>query len=161
LPAFAAAQPATTRVSVGSGGIQSNHPSIGPAISADGRWVAFDSSASNLAPEDANDTQDVFLHDRQTGTTTRLSVGPGGASGNMDSDNPAISPDGRWVAFSSLATNLVADDANAEVTCSCDRQTGALRVSVGLGAEADATRVAGDQRGRALGCVHRWRNRAR
>ena len=76
------AQPATTRVSEGSWGIQANHHSNGPSISADGRWVAFESRASNLVADDTNNTLDVFLHDRQTGTTTRVSVGPGGAQGN-------------------------------------------------------------------------------
>jgi Tol biopolymer transport system component len=135
MPGLAAAQPATTRVSVGSGAVQSNHPSVGPSISDNGRWVAFDSSASNLVPGDTNDTQDVFLHDRQTGTTTRLSVGPGGVEGNAVSRSPEISGDGRWVAFVSFATTLIVDDTNhvADVFV-YDRHAGTLaRVSVGPG----------------------------
>jgi Tol biopolymer transport system component len=132
-PALASAQPATARVSEGSGGIQANRRSRGPAISADGRWVAFDSSASNLVPGDTNDTHDVFLHDRQTGTTTRVSVSTGGAQGNDVSHSPSISADGRWVAFESAASTLVADDTNhlPDVFVH-DRFTGTTRrVSVG------------------------------
>jgi Tol biopolymer transport system component len=128
------AQPATTRVSVGSGGIQANHPSVHVAISGDGRFVAFSSSASNLVPGDTNDTQDVFVHDRQTGSTTRVSVGPGGVQADGGSGGPAISADGRFVAFTSTATNLVPnDDGQADVFVH-DRQTATTtRVSVGTG----------------------------
>lgn len=135
VPALVEAQPATARVSVGAGTIQSNHPSIGPSISDNGRWVAFDSSASNLVPGDTNDTQDVFLHDRQTGTTTRVSVGPGGVEADDGSGGAAISGDGRWVAFSSRASNLVPGDTShiADVFV-YDRQTGTVtRVSRGPG----------------------------
>jgi Tol biopolymer transport system component len=135
VPALVDAQPATTRVSVGSGGIQANHPSVSPAISADGRWVAFSSSANNLVPNDTNDTEDVFLHDRQTGTTNRVSVGPGGAQGNGPSSTPSISANGRWVAFQSLANNLVPGDTNDWLDVFVhDRDTGVTsRVSVGPG----------------------------
>jgi Tol biopolymer transport system component len=135
LPGLVNAQPATTRVSVGSGGIQGNFPSRGPAISPDGRWVAFDSSATNLVPDDTNDTVDVFLHDRQTGTTTRVSVGPGGVQGDNGSYSPSISADGRIVAFSSVAGNLVDEDTNhVEDVFVYDRETGITRkVSVGPG----------------------------
>jgi Tol biopolymer transport system component len=109
---LAEAQPATTRVSVGSWGIQGNRPSGRPAISADGRWVAFESNASNLVPGDTNGRLDVFLHDRQTATTTRISVGPAGVQSNDVSLNAAISSDGRWIAFESWADNLVEPDHN-------------------------------------------------
>ena len=83
-----------------------------PAISADGRFVAFDSEATNLVPGDTNDASDVFVRDRQTGTTRRVSVSSGGAQGNGASFDPAISADGRFVAFNSDATNLVPGDTN-------------------------------------------------
>lgn len=103
----------TTRVSEGSGGVQGNHLSVDPALSADGRWVAFTSSASNLVVDDTNAHEDVFAHDRHTGTTTRVSVGPGGLQANSVSVAPSVSTDGRWIAFSSVADNLVTADTNA------------------------------------------------
>src|SRR6185369_16730455 len=85
----------TTRVSVATGGAQANGESFVPSISADGRFVAFSSFAQNLVPNDTNIQQDVFVRDRTTGQTTRVSVGPGGVQGNGFSDFPTISPDGR------------------------------------------------------------------
>jgi Tol biopolymer transport system component len=90
------------RVSVATDGTQANGDSIDPAISADGRFVAFESSASNLVPGDTNLWPDVFVHDRQTNTTTRVSVTSSGSQGSRWSDSPAISGDGRFVAFRSF-----------------------------------------------------------
>ena len=161
---------ATTRVSVATGGTQANNHSERPAISADGRYVAFTSLASNLVAGDTNGKLDVFVRDRVTGATTRVSVATGGAQANGDSKRPgdqrrwplrrlrsrreqpggrghqrhvdvfvrdrvagattrvsvdtagtqanhesagpAISADGRYVAFQSAASNLVAGDTN-------------------------------------------------
>ncbi|HVM97377.1 MAG TPA: hypothetical protein VMT89_13365 [Candidatus Acidoferrales bacterium] len=87
---------------------------IGPfAISSDGRYVAFYSYALNLVAGDTNGRSNVFVRDRQTNTTTLVSVGSSGTLGNGDSVNPAISADGRYVVFYSNASNLVADDTNA------------------------------------------------
>jgi Tol biopolymer transport system component len=97
----------TTRVSVGPGGIQADERSVRPAISADGRWVAFESRASNLVAGDTNGAADVFVHDRQTGATTRVSVATGGAQWDRFSRFPSISADGRWVAFDSAPTGLL------------------------------------------------------
>jgi Tol biopolymer transport system component len=102
----------TERVSVDSGGTQGNGYSASAAISADGRFVAFWSFATNLVPGDINESADVFVHDRETGTTERVSVGVAGTQGNGDSFDPSISADGRFVAFWSHATNLVLLDAN-------------------------------------------------
>ena len=113
----------TTRVSVGPGGAQSDGQSQQPVISADGRYVAFVSAATNLAPGDTNTCPadgypaagacpDVFVHDRQTGTTTRVSVSTAGAQANRQADRPAISADGRYVAFVSVADTLVPNDTN-------------------------------------------------
>ena len=102
----------TTRVSVASGGGEANGPSRDPAINADGRFVAFTSTASNLAAGDTNGVSDVFLHDRSTVSTQLVSVGLGGAPGNGASRNPAVNGDGTVVAFDSAASNLVDGDTN-------------------------------------------------
>jgi Tol biopolymer transport system component len=111
----AVAQPVTTRISVSSNGAQSNNDSLErPAISADGRYVAFSSKASNLVANDTVGASDIFVHDRQTGETTRVSVDNVGNQGNGESVLPGISADGRFVAFISDATNLVAGDTNGK-----------------------------------------------
>ena len=102
----------TTRVSVDSSGAQGNGASAKPAISADGRHVVFQSSASNLVPGDTNDSDDVFCHDRQTGDTARISVDSSSNQANGGSYAPSISADGRYVAFFSEASNLVQGDTN-------------------------------------------------
>jgi Tol biopolymer transport system component len=103
---------AVERVSVATGGRQANGPSFEPALSADGRYVAFESFASNLVPGDANRRSDVFVHDRATGATRRVSVAADGRPANDDSWTPSLSADGRFVAFRSDATNLAAADGN-------------------------------------------------
>ena len=103
----------TERVSVASDGADGNDGSFNPAISADGRHVAFEGLASNLIPGDSISTYDVFVHDRATGTTERVSVASDGTEGNIWSVVPAISADGRHVAFGSFAANLVPGDTNA------------------------------------------------
>lgn len=108
----------TERVSVDSVGAQGNSSGFFPpiwtraAISSDGRYVAFVSDASNLVPGDSNGAFDVFMRDRQVGTTERVSVGTVGAQGNAQSFNPSISPGGRYVAFASVADNFVPADTN-------------------------------------------------
>jgi len=99
-------------VSLDALGAVGNNTSGSPAISGDGRWVAFHSLASNLEPGDANANFDVFLRDRLTGTLERLSVGPLGEAADYFSQTPSITPDGRYVAFSSTATNLIVGDTN-------------------------------------------------
>ena len=123
----------TTRVSVASDGAQGNNGSYyDPSISADGRYVAFDSSASNLVSGDTNGARDVFVHDRQGGGTTRVSVASDGAQGGTGSWNPSISADGRYVAFYSGASNLVSGDTNGtDDVFVHDGQTGqTTRISV-------------------------------
>ena len=99
----------TTLVSVNQAGTGSgNNGSASPVLTPDGRYVAFQSFASNLVAGDTNNTQDVFVRDLQTGTTSLVSVNSAGtASGNSLSETPLISADGRYLAFDSLATNLV------------------------------------------------------
>jgi len=99
------------RVSVDSSGAQSNgYSGDSQAVSDDGRFVAFVSSSSDLVPGDTNGARDVFVHDRQTGATKRVSVSSSGEQSNWHSDNADISDDGRFVTFDSLASTLVADD---------------------------------------------------
>ncbi|MCP4681970.1 MAG: hypothetical protein GY864_06540 [Desulfobacterales bacterium] len=102
----------TERVSVDNSGAQGDSGSFSPSISADGRHVAFRSHATNLVPGDTNALRDIFVHDRGTSTTERVSVDNNGIQGNRGSSAPSISADGRYVAFSSGATNLVPGDTN-------------------------------------------------
>ena len=104
----------TTRVSVDSDGTQSNGLSYWCDVSGDGRYVAFQSSATNLVSGDTNNATDLFVHDRVTGETTRVSVASDGTQGNNDSFFVDISSDGRYVAFTSDATNLVPGDTNGQ-----------------------------------------------
>jgi Tol biopolymer transport system component len=130
----------TTRMSVDSSGAEANDDSFAPAISADGHFVAFSSAASNLVAGDTNGVDDIFVRDRQAGTTTRVSLAPGGAEANGGSYSPSISADGRDVAFLSDATNLVAGDTNmVRDVFVVDRQTATTsRASVdSAGVQAD------------------------
>jgi Ca2+-binding RTX toxin-like protein len=102
----------TQRISVASDGTQGNGNSYRPSISADGRYVAFESNDGNLVSGDTNSTDDIFVNDLQTGTTKRISVASDGTQGNNGSYTPSISTDGRYVAFSSPASNLVSGDTN-------------------------------------------------
>jgi Tol biopolymer transport system component len=96
----------TERVSVPAAGGQANDNSFALDMSGDGRYVAFDSSATNLVSGDGNGAMDVFVRDRVGGTTARVSVSTGGAEGNGGSRDPAFSADGRAVAFVTDATNI-------------------------------------------------------
>ena len=97
----------------------------GPAISADGRFVAFVSLASNLVSDDTNGEYDVFVHDRETGVTERVNVSSSGGQAGRGGDSPSLSADGRFVAFRSRAGNLVEDDRNgAQDVFVRDLQTG-------------------------------------
>jgi WD40-like Beta Propeller Repeat len=126
---------ATERVSIDSAGNQENDGPVSDtplAINGDGRFVAFESQASNLVPGDTNGASDVFVHDRQTGGTERVSVDSAGNQATSHSQNPAISGDGRFVSFNSGASNLVAGDTNGTRDIFVkDRQTGTTeRVNV-------------------------------
>jgi hypothetical protein len=102
-------------VSVSDVGDQGNNNSFmsgvangATSISADGRFVAFESDASNLVPDDTNALRDIFVYDRQTDTIERVNLTSAGAQATGGASyNPSISADGRFVAFESLATNLV------------------------------------------------------
>jgi hypothetical protein len=113
------------RVSIGLDGSDPDSTSDRPAISADGRYVAFASAASNLVPDDTNNSDDIFVYDRDSKETTRVSVGIEGQEADSDSDHPSISADGRYVAFESDAGNLVDGDDNGNTDIFVfDRQSG-------------------------------------
>ncbi len=117
----------TDRVNVNSTGVEANDTSSWPAISADGRFVAFSSNADNLVGGDTNETEDVFVHDRASDTTQRVSVSSSGAEaiGHSGSRHADISGDGRFVVYDSDAANLVLGDTNATTDVFVhDRQTG-------------------------------------
>jgi Tol biopolymer transport system component len=101
----------TERISLSSDGVEGIGPSLDPAISGDGRFVAFESRASNLVEGDTNETIDVFVHDRLNGTTRRISVSNEGIEGESDSRDASISQDGRFIAFISLARNFYEPDS--------------------------------------------------
>ncbi|MCK6445504.1 MAG: hypothetical protein L6Q99_03855 [Planctomycetes bacterium] len=125
----------TTRVSVDSHGVAANWYSGQSVVSRDGRFVAFESFAWNLAPKDRNNDYDVFVHDRVTGETTCVSLDVEGEPGDGQSQGPTFSADARWVAFSSTATDLVAGDVNQKSDVFVhDRVTGTTKlVSFGVG----------------------------
>src|SRR6478735_8631081 len=104
------AQSKTVQLSVSSGEKQStniNGRMARPEVNGDGTIVVFDSIAKNLVRHDRNRSDDVFVRDRTTGTTTRVSVSTTGVEGNGDSSRPDVSADGRYVVFDSSSTNLV------------------------------------------------------
>ena len=110
----------TSRISVNSAGIQGSHstPPIlyfintYPSINADGRFVAFGSDFDNLVLNDTNNAPDIFVHDRKTAKTYRVSVNSSNVQGNFDSLEPSISANGRFVTFTSISDNLVTGDTN-------------------------------------------------
>jgi Tol biopolymer transport system component len=123
---------AVQRLSVGAGGVQGGAPSQNAFVSRDGRFVAFESRATNLVPGDTNATNDIFVADRAAGTIERVSTALDGTQSNGASFRPTLSPDGRLVQFWSEASNLVPDDINGTYDSGGydvfvkDRQTGAI-----------------------------------
>ncbi len=131
-------------VSVAPDGSPANGPSVQPAISADGRFVAFASFASNLVPGDQNGVSDVFVRDRLTQRTIRVSLAHGSVEANGASSTPAISADGRVISFASAATNLVPGDGNrlADVFVRVPATDTTEQVSVGSRGQAQNAAVA-------------------
>ena len=99
----------TVRVSIAVGGVPVDGHCFSPALSADGRFVAFSSQARNLIGNDTNEATDVYVRDVQLATTVRASLGLSGQEANGDCSRPSISADGRFVVFESCAMNIVAD----------------------------------------------------
>ena len=123
----------TTRVNLGSTGQQSNGSlPASPSISADGRYITWNTNSTNLVPADTTPDTDVYVRDTVAGTTALVSVSSAGVKGNGDSSAPSISADGRYITFSSLAGNLVAGDTNGTSDLFLhDMQTGqTMRVNV-------------------------------
>ncbi len=121
--ANAQGSPVTWLVSVSSEGT----PAFGgsnPTISGNGRFIAFESHSNNLVPNDTNGDTDIFVHDRQAGETTRISVASDGTQANSHSIRPDITDDGRFIAFCSSATNLIPGDTNRYAVYVHDRQIG-------------------------------------
>lgn len=105
----------TEIISVASDGTQGNNHSTHARLSSDGRYVVFASRATNLVPNDTNNVDDIFVHDRDTHTTERISVATDGTQANAFSIwYAAISAEGRFIAFTSAASNLVQGDTNGE-----------------------------------------------
>ena len=128
----------TLRVSVTSDGNEADGDSDHPALTCDGRRVVFASYATNLAPQDTNDASDIFLHDLQTGETTRISVAFNGAQAGGGSFLPEISANGRFVAFMSYAGNIVPNDQNPSRDVFVrDLKTGQAEI-VSVSSEGDA-----------------------
>ncbi len=94
----------------GTGG--GNDNSVLGQVSTNGQFVVFQSDASDLVPNDTNGVTDIFMRNGVAGTTTLVSVAPDGSPGNGASTDPVMTPDGRYVAFISSATNLMAGDTN-------------------------------------------------
>jgi hypothetical protein len=138
----AGCSPTTVLVSVGFDGTDANGASRSPSISANGRFVAFASDANNLVQGDANGLTDIFLRDTCIGapsgcspSTIRVSSGPDGIEANGASASPSLSSDGRFVAFNSVATNLVSDSQANTTTVS----TGAYLWDTCLGVSSGCT----------------------
>ncbi len=128
----------TTRVSVSATGGEADGASTAPQISSDGRFVVFVSSATNLVAADTNESPDIFVRDLQAGTLERISAGAAGEPADGESGGPAVSADGRYVAFASNARNLIAGESTEGVDQAWDvyrrdRQTGTtIRISSSL-----------------------------
>jgi len=103
---------ATTVESVGTSGVFGASASRNPDISGDGRYVVFESLAGNFDPLDTNGLNDIYLRDRQTGVTLRISRAAGGGPANGASSKPRISSDGAFICYESAASNLIAGDVN-------------------------------------------------
>jgi len=135
-------------ISLATDGTPGNGHSRAPSQSASGRWVAFESAATDLVTTDTNGEWDVFVRDRSTNTTELASRSTAGVQSNGDSLAPSISADGRYVVFESAGTNLVVGDGNADVDVFLRDRTAGTTTRVSLtdgGAEAN-----GDSRNAAI-----------
>lgn len=118
----------TVLISKATTGSAANQASINPSISGDGKYIVFESSASNLVSNDTNALKDIFLHNTQTGQTTLISRTSDGTAANGSSFNSNISSNGRYVTFGSNASNLTSDDNNGVSDAFLyDIQTGELK----------------------------------
>ncbi|GAA1936934.1 PD40 domain-containing protein [Streptomyces durmitorensis] len=133
--------PGTERVSVGAAGAEGNAASTNPALSADGRYVAFVSASRNLVANDTNGTPDAFVRDVRTGKTERVSVKSNGKASHGVVREVSLSPDGRYVVFTSTADDLVGGDPNdLDDVFLHDRSTGKTQRISPTGASYDGLR---------------------
>lgn len=132
----------TTLVSKASDGTQGNGWTESPSISADGRYIAFSSDSNNLVPFDVDNVQDIFVHDRLIGQTKIVSIASDGTQGNSNSWHPSISSNGRYVAFTSAADNLVNDDINLHPDVFIHDQVTGITKRVSIA--SDGTQAHGD-----------------
>ncbi len=148
----------TVRADTAADGTPANNQSVNqsfkPAISGNGRYVAFESTANNLVPDDSNGVFDIFAKDLDTGTIVRASTAADGTEGNVSSNGASMSADGRYVAFASFSTNLVPDDNKSyrDVFVK-DLQTGAIVLA---SATADGREVSGSSSGASLSADGRF-----
>ncbi len=140
-----AATDVTERINVSSSGAQASGLSDRPSISADGRFVAFEGvpSASNLVPNDTNSAADVFVRDRLLGTTERVSVDSAGAQSDNGSAFAAVSDDGRFVTFQSVATNLVPSDTNNQIDVFVHDRTAGETTRVSVASDGSQATIGG------------------
>ena len=150
-PTSPAPSPSILCASTSAAGAPANGNSFNPAISADGRYVTFESIATNLVAGDGNGTKDIFVKDLQTGAIWCVSTDAQGAFGNGTSSSPDITADGRYVVFESSAPNLVPGDSNGAIDVFIkDIQTGAIRrvssdaLGAGGNAQSDSARISAD-----------------
>lgn len=124
-------KPTTERVSVNSREKQANNQTLAGAISGSGRYVVFGSAATNLVKTNVAPWRQIYLRDRKKGTTVLLSKSRKGKPGDRDSANPAISSNGRYVVFSTSASNIVSNKNFVAIVLRLDRKTGKLvKISV-------------------------------
>lgn len=134
----------TNRVTIGTGDDAANNSSYEFGLTGDGRYIVFNSAATNLVQGDRNFSEDVFLLDRQSGVLERVSVGGAGVEANAGSAHGSSSDDGRFVVFHSKADNLVPGDTNPDLDVYLrDRATGTTSlVSRGYGGLAGSGNTA-------------------
>lgn len=116
------------RCSLTSAAVEPNQHCYAPAISGDGRYVIFRTTASNLVPDDTNTVDDIFCKDMASGDLTRVSTDSTGAQANGKSDYPCINGDGSYIAFASWATNLVAGGTTGTQIFRKDRVSGEVEI---------------------------------
>jgi len=132
---------AVVRVNTAADGSQTGGTRDTVTISADGRYVVFSTNTNNLVANDTNNTYDVFCKDVETGAIVRVSTAADGMQGNSSSEEARISPDGRYVVFTSYASNLVAGDTNGTADIFLkDLQTGEVKL---VSTATDGTRADG------------------
>ena len=142
----------TTLISAGTDG-PSDGDSYSASVSADGRWITYSSYASNLVAGDTNGQMDVFVTDRTTGVTTRVSAATDGTQANDGSNEPSVSADGRWITYYSDASNLVAGDTNGQMDVFVTDRTTGVTTLISAGTDGPAN---GDSYYASVSADGRW-----